>query len=149
MIYRVLMMAVMVVGFGFAGAGVAAPNPAAGLYEPDLALMDQVVNSSRGEIQLARRGRNAALIGGLVAGALITGAVMSNERREERRPQYYERPQYERRNYYYDRGYRGDGGYQAAKRRCANTYRSYDWRTDTIITYEGYERLCPFVRPYR
>ncbi|MBU0500366.1 MAG: BA14K family protein [Gammaproteobacteria bacterium] len=142
MIYRTLTMAAMVVAFGFAGAGAAASERAAGLYEPDLALMDQVVNSSKGEIQLARRGRNAALIGGLVAGALITGAVMSNERRE-RRNEPRERP-----NYYYDRrGYRGDG-YHNAKRRCADRYNSYSWKTDTFITYGGYEKLCPYVRPY-
>ncbi|MBU2583677.1 MAG: BA14K family protein [Alphaproteobacteria bacterium] len=38
--------------------------------------------------------------------------------------------------------------FQAAMRRCARDYRSFDWETGTYITYSGDVRLCPYLRPY-
>lgn len=33
-----------------------------------------------------------------------------------------------------------------AMQRCAERYYSFDWRTGTYITYDGRERLCPYLR---
>ena len=75
------------------------------------------------------RGGHRHNAGALIAG-LIGGAILANTTNSSRG----------------DSGYSG-GGYKAAKRRCASTYDSYDWDSDTIIS-RGKVRTCKFVRPY-
>lgn len=41
-----------------------------------------------------------------------------------------------------------NSAFQAAMRRCARDYRSFDWETGTYVTYDGDVRLCPYLRPY-
>ncbi|KUO53908.1 MAG: hypothetical protein APF80_17110 [Alphaproteobacteria bacterium BRH_c36] len=41
-----------------------------------------------------------------------------------------------------------NSAFQAAMRRCARDYRSFDWETGTYVTYGGDIRLCPYLRPY-
>ncbi|MEO5342740.1 MAG: BA14K family protein [Gammaproteobacteria bacterium SHHR-1] len=110
----------------------------------DQAQRDGVFHSSRQEIQQVRhhrrphryspqqaprrsshRGRN--IVVPLVAGALI-GAIIANHNSQP--------------------SYSGKGGYKSAKRRCDRDYRSYDWESDTFVTYGGVVKLCPYVRPY-
>lgn len=38
--------------------------------------------------------------------------------------------------------------FQAAMRRCARRYYSFDWETGTYVTNSGHVRLCPYLRPY-
>ena len=50
-------------------------------------------------------------------------------------------------DYYYRSLYPvADSRYIAAKRRCANRYRSYDWDSDTYTTYGGRKKVCRYVR---
>lgn len=112
-----------------AGAAQAQPQP-----QPlalDVAHMDAVFKQSRQEIQLARRHSRGRWVAPLVAGAVI-GAMIANQ--SSASPNY--RPRH------------GGDGYPAAKRRCASEYRSYDWKSDTFVTYGGVVKLCPYVRPY-
>lgn len=91
-------------------------------------------NTSEEPIQLASDASN--FIGGAIVGGLL-GHAVSRDRRG-----YYEEPAPRRHR-------RGRGrGYRAAKRDCADRYRSYDWGSDTFVTYGGVEKLCPYVRPY-
>ena len=63
-----------------------------------------------------RRGFGAgALIGGIIAGTLIAAAIREGRARD------------------YD------------MRRCAYEFRSFDPVTGTYITYEGEERICPYL----
>ena len=75
-----------------------------------------------------RRYRRGLAIG---AGALILGAIIASEaaKADRRRGRRYNRR-----------------GYRARKRDCARDYRSFDWETETIITYGGDEILCPYLR---
>ena len=42
---------------------------------------------------------------------------------------------------------RGDGGHHhAAKQRCADRFRSFEWDTGLYTTYRGPKRLCPYLR---
>lgn len=122
--FRVSLIALaMVFVMGMAGANAYAAGPAAGIGEPDAALIDQVVKSSGEEILLAGYSRFFYRC-------------------------YYREPcHFGRSCRYRDRCFHGDG-YRAAKRRCALRYDSYDWYLDTIITRRGNEKLCPYVRPY-
>jgi len=63
-----------------------------------------------------RRGYGAgALIGGIIAGTIIAAAIREGRARD------------------YD------------MRRCAYEFRSFDPVTGTYITYEGEERICPYL----
>jgi hypothetical protein len=108
----------------------------------DSASMDRIVTHSSQEIRLAQRhhhpGRGSGRhhsgrhsrhnwVAPLVAGALI-GAIIANSNSQ---------PQFS-----------GKGAYRSAKRRCARDYRSYDWDSDTFVTYSGVVKLCPHVREY-
>lgn len=63
-----------------------------------------------------RRGYGAgALIGGIIAGTIIAAAIREGRARD------------------YD------------MRRCAHEFRSFDPVTGTYITYEGEERICPYL----
>ncbi|MBF0256461.1 MAG: BA14K family protein [Gammaproteobacteria bacterium] len=113
--------------------------------EPDWldgARMDRIYAESRQEIQLAQRyrtydryprhrpsRRSNNWVAPLVAGALI-GAIISNHSSQT------------------TYGYSNKGAYKSAKRRCAREYRSYDWDSDTFVTYGGVVKLCPYVRSY-
>ena len=63
-----------------------------------------------------RRGYGAgALIGGIIAGTLIAAAIRQGRARDN------------------------------DVRRCAYEFRSFDPETGTYITYEGEERVCPYL----
>lgn len=63
-----------------------------------------------------RRGYGVgALIGGIIAGALIAAAIREGRARDN------------------------------DVRRCAYEFRSFDPETGTYITYEGEERVCPYL----
>ncbi|MEX0407003.1 BA14K family protein [Aquibium sp. LZ166] len=70
------------------------------------------------------------IVGGLVAGAIISGIIASQQ---PPRPIYRER-------YYYR-------GYDAHSDWCLRRYRSYDVRSDTFQPYHGPRRYCR--SPYR
>lgn len=80
-------------------------------------------------IQLAAQGRRRNFILGAIIGGVVAHQLTKNSHAAPRR------------------SYSGDG-YQAAKNRCARKYRSYNWRSDTFVTYSGVRKLCPYVRPY-
>ncbi|ABQ38977.1 MAG: hypothetical protein E6614_17690 [Bradyrhizobium sp.] len=86
----------------------------------------------------AHDGRNAALIGGLVVGALIGGALASDAQAYEPAPvyrsQYHYQPRYQYRSHYRDAAYDGygDEGYRYVPahryRNCDHGYRrASDW----------------------
>lgn len=104
------------------------------------ASMDRIYAQSSQDIQLAhgyrrfdrypsrrssRRSNNWAAP--LVAGALI-GAIIAHSSSQARTG--------------------GNNAYLSAKRRCAQKYRSYDWDSDSFVTYGGVVKLCPYVRSY-
>lgn len=106
--------------------------------------MDQIVAESSRELRLAhkrhrrdgrrhsrRYSRRNNWVGPAVAGVIL-GAIIANETSKPRR--HYRN--YDRRDY------------RAAKRRCDDKYRSYDWDSDTFVTYGGKVKLCPYVKPY-
>jgi hypothetical protein len=118
------------------------PVLAAGLMAPALPaslaaaapLPGPVVSDSHGGVTLVRdrRGRGhrhhrrrhrggdgwgaAGIIGAIVAGTIIAAAIQEG-RADERDME-----------------------------RCAEEYRSFDWETGTYITYDGEERICPYLR---
>jgi uncharacterized protein YcfJ len=131
---------------GLAGSAAAAPELVG------IRAMDRIVAQSSQEIRLAdrrhdrydrhdrynrydrhghshRRHRND-WIGPVVAGALI-GAIIANQNSTVSRHRQH-----------------GGDSYRDAKRRCASDYRSYDWESDTYVTYGGTVKLCPYVRSY-
>lgn len=77
------------------------------------------------------RGNNwvGPAIGGAVLGAIIANQASS-------RPVYREEVIYREVPVYRDGG-------DAAKRRCAAKYKSYDWRSETYVTYDGRVKSCP------
>lgn len=79
----------------------------------------------------ARRGWVAPLVGGAIVGAVIANQAKSAPREEVI---YREEPVYRE---------RGRGDYRESKRRCAARYRSYDWRSETYVGYDGRVRSCP------
>ncbi len=154
MIKRVLMTAMFVAGVFFAEAAATANSPL--VWEFDPSVMDAVVEEAMSENRLAhrrhshsgshRRGHHRSR-----SGLYLYFSTTPNYRSyyyPNYRSYYY--PNYRR--YYNDsyRGYRGYGSssYQAAKRRCARNYRSYNWRTDMYTTYGGEKKLCPYVRRF-
>jgi hypothetical protein len=139
-----------VIGVAFSGASIAAETVVvSGQGRVDLSQMDRIVVDSIQESRLADRGRwgrgrgrGGRWVGPALIGALVGGALLSQ-------PRYY-RDDYDYRDRYrYRDDYRdGPSGYRTAKRQCADEYRSYNWDTDTFVTYEGREKVCPYVRPY-
>lgn len=75
----------------------------------------------------------APLVGGAIVGAVIANQAQSRPREEViyREVPVYREERYDR----YD--------YRDAKRRCAARYRSYDWRSETYVGYDGRVRSCP------
>ncbi|CAL74876.1 conserved hypothetical protein; putative signal peptide [Bradyrhizobium sp. ORS 278] len=77
----------------------------------------------------AHDGRNAALIGGLLVGALVGGAIASEAQAYEPAPvyrsQYQYRPQYQYRSHYRDAAYDGYG-YEGYRYTPAPRYRNCD-----------------------
>ena len=121
----------------------AAPMSAA----PEALKVQAAQSSEVTQVQYWRRGgygrygygyRRAPWIGlgaGVVAGAIIAD-------------RYY-RP---RPGYYYD-DYAYDGPYYAPARYagdprvlCAESFRSFEWRTGLYTTYSGEKRLCPYLQ---
>lgn len=105
----------------------------------DAKTMDALFAQSTKETQLARRGGRsvrggrsysrprhgssrssnswvAPAVGGAIIGAIIANQASSASR---------------------------SSSHEAAKRRCAEKYRSYDWRSETYVTYDGRVRSCP------
>lgn len=129
-----LVIAASVIGMTLSGASVA--NVAApGFEAPPLKAIQLAENDQPKPIQLAAKGRHKAFIAGALVGGLVGHAVTKNRAQ---------------RGYYRDAPprRRSAGSYQAAQDRCARRYRSYSYRTDTFVTYSGYEKLCPYVRPW-
>lgn len=62
-----------------------------------------------------RRNNAGVIIGSIIAGALIASAIQEGRARE------------------------------TDMERCAARFRSFDWETGTYITYEGEERVCPYL----
>lgn len=108
----------------------------------DAGTMDTIFAQSAQETQLARRGGGhrgghrgghhhhrsrgrhgrrgdwvGPAVGGVIVGAIIANQASSASRSSSR--------------------------HEAAKRRCAEQYRSYDWRSETYVTYGGQVRSCP------
>lgn len=137
-----LILATTATAIGIAYSGALAAKPA----EPLTSTTDLMAQPRQEPLQVARyygghhhHGHGNA-VGAAVVGALI-GGVIANE--------MYRRPTYPtQRTYRTYRTYRVEDGYQAAKNRCANEYRSYDWNTDTFVAYGGEERLCRHVLPW-
>ena len=108
-------------------------------------------------IQLADAG--VAFVAGAIVGA-AAGSAATRSRVRRGYYYYYRDPYYRpvdyRRVYsrsaysrpIYPRPVYRHTGYWAAQDRCARRYRSYSYRTDTFITYSGYEKLCPYIRPW-
>jgi hypothetical protein len=149
-------------------SGVAAGQEVVGPLLLDGAAMDSVVNSAMKAVRLAQRDRRAA--------RSANGQRHHRGNRSARGQQSRRVHPQGRRDY--GRGHRGHGrrnhwvapalvgvlvgaaiasqstgrrhhsGYQAAKRRCDRNYRSYDWDSDTFVTYSGKVKLCPYVRAY-
>lgn len=84
--------------------------------------------------QVQARRHHGDWVGPAVGGAIL-GAVIANQAQSRPREEviYREVPVY--------RDDRGD--YRDAKRRCAARYRSYDWRSETYVGYDGRVRSCP------
>jgi hypothetical protein len=145
------------------GLGISSPAWSAGTSSltanlVDAKTMDAIFAKSTQETQLARRGggrgwggrghhgyrgyghrggyyRGGNWVGPAVGGALI-GAIIAN--------QAYSAPRYREEVVYREVPvYRDAGRNDAAKRRCAAKYRSYDWRSETYVTYGGEVRSCP------
>lgn len=72
-----------------------------------------------------RGGRGLGIAAGIIGGAVIAGALSDDY--------YYRRHRY---------GYVDGGG---ARQRCADTYRSFDWRSGTYLGYDGYRHVCPYL----
>ncbi|MBI1383946.1 MAG: hypothetical protein GC150_03425 [Rhizobiales bacterium] len=90
-------------------------------------------------IRVARRGRNFRRGLAIGVGALVLGTIIANEAARSRAHAYDDydyrpRPRHRGRDYYL---------YQ--KERCAAEFRSFDWETETYITYSGYEKRCPYL----
>lgn len=81
-------------------------------------------------------------VGPAVGGAIL-GAIIANQ--AQSRPVYREEVIYREAPVYREVPvYRDDrGSYRDAKRRCASRYRSYDWRSETYVGYDGAVRSCP------
>jgi hypothetical protein len=79
-----------------------------------------------------RRGGGALL--GLGAGIVI-GSIIASEAHRHRRG-------YDHDDYAYDGPYHG-GDPRVA---CAESFRSFEWRTGLYTTYSGEKRLCPYLR---
>jgi len=62
-----------------------------------------------------RRNNAGVIIGSIIAGALIAAAVQEGRARE------------------------------SDKERCAARFQSFDWETGTYFTYDGEERVCPYL----
>ena len=128
---RAIAVVATLVGMAFSGAAVANVPATSDQMKPATDILLSADTSSDQALQVALSDfAKGAIVGGVVSGIIVNERNKSRYRRE---PRYY-------------RG--GGGGYQGAKRRCANRYRSYSWRTDTFVTYGGVEKLCPYVRPY-
>jgi hypothetical protein len=70
----------------------------------------------------------------------IAGAIIANEAYRPRRGYYYDDYAYEG-PYYYPSDYDGD-----PRVKCAENFRSFEWRTGLYTTYAGEKRLCPYLR---
>jgi len=133
MTLRTIAIAASVIGITFTNVSIAnistTEAQAAPLTTIQLAENGQINDN----IQLAAQGRHTAFIAGAITGAVVGSAVT---RSRARRGYYAPAPRYRR------------GSYSAAQNRCARRYRSYNYRTDTFVTYSGYKKLCPYVRPW-
>ncbi len=78
----------------------------------------------------SRRGRDIGAGVAIGLGAAILGSIMSQQR-----AQGHGRAAYE-------------AELEAAARRCAQRFRSFDWESGTYVTYGGEVRLCPYLEPY-
>jgi hypothetical protein len=75
-----------------------------------------------------------------IGAGLIAGAIIADSAYRPRPGYYYDDYAYDG-PYYYPRDYRGD-----PRQICAQSFRSFDWRTGTYTTYNGERRLCPYLR---
>lgn len=150
---------VALVGLGISSPSWSADNPSLTANLVDAKAMDAIFANSAKETRLAHRhggwggGRHGGWgghrgyahrggyyrggdwVGPAVGGALL-GAIIAN--------QAYSAPRYREEVIYREVPvYRDGGSGDAAKRRCAAKYRSYDWRSETYVGYDGRVRTCP------
>jgi hypothetical protein len=76
---------------------------------------------------------------GLGAG-VVAGAIIADEAYRPHPGHYYDEGPYDG-PYYYPSNYEGD-----PREICAQSFRSFDWRTGFYRTYSGERRLCPYLR---
>ena len=129
-----LIVAAAVIGMTISGAAVASIATPTTQVTPIPSTIQLAEQESSENIQLAAKGRRTAFIAGALVGAAVAHGVTKSR---ARRGYYNNTPRR-----------RATGSYQAAQDRCARKYRSYSYRTDTFVTYSGYEKLCPYVRPW-
>lgn len=127
---RSIMTTVAVIALAFANTAVASISTPVEQATPFTTTIQLAEQEQSDNIQLAAQGRHTAFIAGALVGGIAAHAYTKNR---------YNRGS--------SRGYRR-GSYRNAQDRCARRYRSYSYRTDTYVTYSGYEKLCPYVRPW-
>jgi hypothetical protein len=95
----------------------AAPLPKPGISaEKDITLIGRR-GRHRGHRRHHHGGHGAAgIIGAIIAGTLIAAAIQEGRADDD------------------------------DMERCAEEFRSFDWETGTYITYDGEERVCPYLR---
>src|SRR5262249_18380313 len=76
---------------------------------------------------------------GLGAG-IVAGAIIADRAYRPHPGYYYDDYAYDG-PYYYPSGYNGD-----PRVICAQSFRSFEWRTGLYTTYSGEKRLCPYLR---
>ena len=84
-------------------------------------------------------GRGAYVGLGIGAG-IVAGAIIANSYYRPRPGYYYDDYEYDG-PYYRPAGYAGD-----PRVLCAESFRSFEWRTGLYTTFNGEKKLCPYLK---
>ena len=117
-----------------------APAEAAPAVTSSLVQSASAADSGATQVRYRHRGHRFGRGVGIGLGVGILGAIIADQAYRPRRGTYYDDEAYDG-PYYAPSGYQGD-----PRTLCAQSFRSFEWRTGLYTTYGGEKRLCPYLR---
>jgi len=123
-----------------AGLAPAEAAPAGQTVASSLIQSASATDSGVTQVRYRHRGHRFGRGVGIGLGVGILGAIIAAQAHRPRRGTYNDDEVYDG-PYYAPSGYQGD-----PRALCAQSFRSFEWRTGLYTTYGGDKRLCPYLR---
>ena len=136
-VWKLLPLGALALTVGLAPAEAA---PAGQAVASSLIQSASATDSGTTQVRYRHRGHRFGRGVGIGLGVGILGAIIADQAYRPRRGTYYDDEVYDG-PYYAPSGYQGD-----PRALCAQSFRSFEWRTGLYTTYGGEKRLCPYLR---